>query len=58
MKVKVFHVSGIPAGTHEVVRELKTKVIVLVNGVEKSFSKKTKRQLGSPSLTLTYREVK
>lgn len=57
MKVKLFHKSGIPAGTFEVKKETKTSITITVNGVDKKFSKNTKRQLGSPKFTLVYREV-
>lgn len=56
MRVRLFHKSGIPAGTYDA-RVTKTQVIVNVNGVEKKFSRKTGRQLGSPKLTLVYKEV-
>lgn len=57
MKVKLFHKSGIPAGTFEAKKETKTSITITVNGVDKKFSKNTKRQLGSPKFTLVYREV-
>ena len=57
MKVKLFHPAGIPAGTFTVARETKTQIVVVVNGVEKKFSKNTKRQLGTPKLSLVYREA-
>jgi hypothetical protein len=56
-KVNVYHVSGIPAGSHNVVGETKNKITVEVNGLNRIFSKNTKRQLGTPNLTLTYRPI-
>ncbi len=57
MRVRLYHSSGIPAGTFTVVAETKTKITVMVNGGAKSFSKNTKRQLGTPKLSLVYREA-
>lgn len=57
MKVKIFHKSGIPAGVFKVAKETKVSITVRMNGVDKKFSKNTKRQLGSPKLSLVYREA-